>query len=458
MNNNADYKYLKLTNYKKLLNWSFKYAISNPLKYNKSYGLVCIGDFLKRNKTPIDIQDNDIYKRVTIKLYGKGVLVRDEIQGKEIGTKKQFIVKAGQFILSRIDARNGAFGLVSEECENAIITNDFLAFDIDTNIIDPDFFVLLTTTKRFADYCQKSSSGTTNRQRISEDLFLKIKVPLPTIAQQKNIVEKYQKWNNIAKQKIIKIKELETSANKYLLEEMGIKTELLDINLENTKKGIRYIRFKETSRWDSFYFNDAFSLIDKCLVSAKFPAVCIESIQKKIINGIDSRKYQKDGIPYLRVSNIRPGELLMDDIKYVRPAKSNEKIKLKQGDLLITRKGTYGNSIVVEKDNEKYLISSEVFKVELNYIDYDLNPYYISFMLNSPICKIQMERVKTRGIMGSLSQNALNSLKIPLAPIEKQDEIVNKYKNIFNKISDLKHKVDENLNIATQEFEKELFE
>lgn len=41
-----------------------------------------------------------------------------------------------------------------------IITADFLAFDIDTSRINPDFLVLITTTKKVA-IAQSASSGTT---------------------------------------------------------------------------------------------------------------------------------------------------------------------------------------------------------------------------------------------------------------------------------------------------------
>ena len=76
-----------------------------------SWKKVKIGDFLKRSKIPVDIEDNQYYKRVTIRTKHQGVSLRDEIIGKKIGTKKQFILKKGQFVLSKIDARYGAFGI-----------------------------------------------------------------------------------------------------------------------------------------------------------------------------------------------------------------------------------------------------------------------------------------------------------------------------------------------------------
>ena len=90
-----------------------------------SWKICKIGDFLKRSKIPIDINDDVEYKRVTIKIKHNGVSLRDNEIGRRIGTKKQFILKAGQFIVSKIDARYGAFGIAPEDVNGAIITGNF---------------------------------------------------------------------------------------------------------------------------------------------------------------------------------------------------------------------------------------------------------------------------------------------------------------------------------------------
>jgi type I restriction enzyme S subunit len=94
-----------------------------------------IGDILARNKTLVTVQTGTRYRQVTIRTNFKGVVLRGTQDGSVIGTKKQFAVSAGQFILSRIDARNGAFGIVPKELDGAIVTNDFLAFDINEDSI-----------------------------------------------------------------------------------------------------------------------------------------------------------------------------------------------------------------------------------------------------------------------------------------------------------------------------------
>ena len=128
---------------------------------------VPIGDFLHRIKRPITLEGNKKYKLVTIKMKHKGVVLRQEKLGTEIKSK-MYEVKMGDFILSGIDARNGAFGIVPPELEGAIVTNDFWYFNIDEAIVEKQFFLELTATQWFDEICRKGSDGTTQRIRLQK--------------------------------------------------------------------------------------------------------------------------------------------------------------------------------------------------------------------------------------------------------------------------------------------------
>ncbi len=151
-----------------------------------------IGDILTRNKTQVEVEDGTSYKQVTIRTNYKGVVLRGTQDGSTILTKNQFAVSARQFILSRIDARNGAFGIIPEELEGAIVTNDFLAFDINEEEVEREFFNVFLQSPVFLEACIKASRGNTNRKRVDEDFFLNYQVNLPPLAEQAAIVERVE--------------------------------------------------------------------------------------------------------------------------------------------------------------------------------------------------------------------------------------------------------------------------
>jgi len=92
---------------------------------------VKLGEVLRRSDEFAAICPDVEYRQITVKLWGKGVVLRCISKGTEISASKQLVARSGQFILSRIDARNGALGLVPADLDGAVVTNDFPVFNID---------------------------------------------------------------------------------------------------------------------------------------------------------------------------------------------------------------------------------------------------------------------------------------------------------------------------------------
>ena len=97
---------------------------------NQHWPLVRLGDVLTRNDKLVTLLPDQQYREVTIRLWGKGVVLRQIINGSEIVSQRRSQVSQDQFILSRIDARNGAMGLVPSELDGAVVTNDFPTFNV----------------------------------------------------------------------------------------------------------------------------------------------------------------------------------------------------------------------------------------------------------------------------------------------------------------------------------------
>lgn len=165
-----------------------------------------LSKLLIRNKTPINIESSIVYKRATIKLYGKGLSIRDEEVGSKINTKKQFLIKKDQLLLSKIDARSGAFGIVPKELDGAIITGNFWAFDINENFVNRDYLSYLLSSKKFYSICKDASSGVTNRKYLNETKFLAMEIELPKIEDQNKLITELNNYKN-------KIDELQNELN-----------------------------------------------------------------------------------------------------------------------------------------------------------------------------------------------------------------------------------------------------
>lgn len=143
---------------------------------------------LVRLKTPVEIQDSEVYKRLTIRINHQGVTLRDTEIGAQIGTKNQFRVRAGDFILSKIDARQGAFGIVPEEADDGIITGNFWTFRVDNDLVDTEWFLQFTNSDAFLNLCKRSSTGNTHRKYLNEEIFLNHELVIPPLEEQRKVV------------------------------------------------------------------------------------------------------------------------------------------------------------------------------------------------------------------------------------------------------------------------------
>jgi len=154
-------------------------ALEKCLARQSEWGAVTLASVLKRRREVVQVEEGTLYKRLRIQVKGRGVLLRDEVDGSGIGTKRQFRVRSGQFVLSKIDARNGAFGVVPDEADGAVITGNFWAYDVDAERLLPSLIHYLTRSDAFIHFCTVSSPGATNRRYLQEDLFLAQQVLVP---------------------------------------------------------------------------------------------------------------------------------------------------------------------------------------------------------------------------------------------------------------------------------------
>jgi type I restriction enzyme S subunit len=154
--------------------------------------MVPLGEVLTRSDEWVPIQADETYREVTVRLWGKGVTLRRECLGSEIKSDHRLRVRPDQFIASRIDARNGAFGLIPPELDGAVVTNDFPVFAVNPTRLLPQYLGWMSRTHGFIEMCTAASEGTTNRVRLKEDRFLAERVPLPPLPEQRRIVARIE--------------------------------------------------------------------------------------------------------------------------------------------------------------------------------------------------------------------------------------------------------------------------
>lgn len=136
----------------------------------------------------IDLIDSEKYTRITVKRRHEGVILRDIVYGKQILTKNQYKVRAGDFIISRRQIVHNACGLIPSEFNNAVVSNEYSLFS-GSDELDIRYMDWFSQSNLF----KQTIIITTQGVDIEKYIFLldewqDLKMPLPTREEQKRIV------------------------------------------------------------------------------------------------------------------------------------------------------------------------------------------------------------------------------------------------------------------------------
>jgi len=434
----------------------------NSIKFIK------LGKVIERNTEQVTIEDNQTYKQVTVRLWGKGVQLRNEVKGHEIKSAKRFVVKPKQFIISKIDARNGASGLIPDELNGAVITADFLSFNCKVDFIIPEYLFWLSKTNWFIEQCVKASSGTTNRVRLNEKKFLEIEIPLPDIQQQKVVINKINNVVGIISKidselneqselvaelrrailhqavqgQVVEQEQNDTPALELLKEIEVEKKELLKNKLMKKPKSLPKVTcdeipFKIPENWEWVRLGE---LVSK-LGAGKTP-----------LGG--DKNYVSSGVKFIRSQNVWNEGLNTDDIAFISEEMNTSMAGsiVESNDILLNiTGGSIGRSCLISSDFDIGNVNQHVAIIRL--IDPKIRQY-IHKCIISPLFQQEIMNVQVGVSREGLSMTKLAKFLIPLPPIEEQERIINKVEELMNVIQLLEQEVMSSRNDNTLLFQK----
>lgn len=362
---------------------------------------VTLGDVLTKSDNWIDLQPDERYHQVTVRLWGKGVAQRAEVSGAEIAAGRQLAVHAGQFILSRIDARNGAFGLVPDSLDGAVVSNDFPTFAVNRQRVFPAYLGWLSRTSNFVDLCKAASEGTTNRVRLKEDRFLATVIELPPLDEQQRIVAR--------------IEELATKIE----EARGLRQQAQDEAGVLLRAGMR----------------NAFR------PQHDTPLVPLEAVCVAIIDNLHSNPvYADSGVPCVRSPDVGWGDLHLEtalktsEAEYVRRTVRGEPAV---DDIVLVREGGGTGKAAIVESGQRFSLGQRVMMLRPDRSE--VLPRYLLYQLLSPAIFEDQILQRTKGSASPhLNIGALKQFAFLLPPLCQQEYVVGYLNDVRKKLRTLK--------------------
>jgi len=374
--------------------------------------------------------------------------VRDEVFGIEIGTKSQFIVREGLFLMSKIDARYGAFGIIPSEVDGGIITGNFWAYEVDKSVVNIECFNLFISSQSFYDICEKASSGTTHRKYISEDIFLSLEIELPIFTDQLKLVEdfKSKKVNFITLQTELKTQAtLLTKLRQAYLQEavMGKLTasttddahDLLDDIKAQKAQLIKEGKLRKEKPLPPIKPEEIPFEIPKNWVWCRLGEICEIKGGKRLPSGFSLQKLPTDYI-YLRVSDMANGTISDSDLHYLTEEAYFllKNYTISETDIYMTIVGgTIGKCGLIPSKYDGAILTENAAKI----IPHSVAKEFLLFLFKSDFCQNQfIDKTKQVGVQ-KMALNRFDKTLIPLPPLSEQQAIVAKVEGLLKKVSAL---------------------
>jgi len=330
----------------------------------------------------------------------------------------QYRAMSGDIVVSKINARKRAIGIVPNETEVGL-TIHFRALTADKSQADTQFLWLALRS----DFCKNQfdvETGGMGKGEISEERLLSIKAPLPPLNTQRAVVSRWHSAQHFAAQAKDKIIETEKAIEKKFFADLGLK---LPSHSQNPKAFAAH--WKDFERWSVSYNQAILTSVD--ISRGKYAVTEFRDILSMVQYGTSEKANEKGlGVPVLRINNVKKGGLDLSDLKHIPlQEKTRENLLIKDGDILIIR--TSGSrdlvgTCAVFHETQKYVFASYLIRLRVD--SAKANPDYVAWLINSRIGRQQIDALSRQIMQNNINSQELRSLKLPLPPLKAQQEII----------------------------------
>jgi type I restriction enzyme, S subunit len=341
---------------------------------------VRLGEVLQKSDEAIELRPDAEYREITVKLWGKGVVLRGIVAGAEVAALRRMVAQ-------RIDARNGALGIVPDELDGAIVSSDFPVFNLATNLLLPSYLGWMCKTAAFVEECRRASEGTTNRVRLQEDTFLAKEIPLPPLSEQQRIVAR--------------IEELAAQIREgwALRQEAAAEAEAL------TKAELNLLVTRLLKVHDELSLGEVTTFIGD--MNHEMPSAVEVGVAF-----VSPRDFTSEGtIDFTRAKRISQPDF----------ERLSKKCCPRREDILMARYGTVGEARIVETDH-LFLASYSIAVIRPD--QRRITTRYLHWMIVSPDLQRQILSGVRGGIQADLGLKTIRELRIPVPPLPEQQKIV----------------------------------
>lgn len=366
------------------------------------YPLIPLSEVLTQNKEYISAPEMKMYPKLSVKLYGKGVVIDEPADGSLLKMKQHQIAKSGQVILSEIWGKKGAIGFVPPEGDGALCTSHFFLFDINHEKLEQKYLQAIFTANYLENQLNTEAKGSTGYAAVRPKHLLSAKIPLPPLAEQRRIVAR--------------------------IEELAEKIE--------EARGLRKRAIEEVEAFEKSLLDKVYNFNINKFGSSELSEVC------SVITDGDhlTPTFQEKGVKFIFVSNVSSGHLHFNDCKYVSSeyfASIKTYRKPRKGDVLYSAVGATLGVPAIVASNDNFCFQRHVALIRPD--QSRLLSKFIWHMLRSQTLYQKAWKGTTGSAQPTVPLRVIRALPIPVPSIEQQDCIIAYLDDLQAKVDQMKN-------------------
>jgi type I restriction enzyme S subunit len=363
------------------------------------------------------------WRAITIKFSGE-VLPRERT---EVFKGAMFAAYPGDLAFSKIDARNGAVGLIPDSIPKAVVTSEYPVFTPNAEMLRADFLHHLLRAEHFRADLQRKASGTSGRKRVTPEGFLSLEIPVPALAEQDALIAAYTDALHRAAQLEQAAEAIERSGWQAFETALGVAPPppLPD-------RPVFVARFKDVERWS----HDGFlrGAVGNGSATSEALTEPLGNALLEVRHGCSKGPSKKaTSLRVLKISAVTKGRLDLEEHKFIADEHAlREQFALKAGDILMCRtNGTLayvGMSALVDVDIDDMIFPDKVIRVRPN-LD-KIEPGFLWRLLQVAAVRSQIEAAARTAVGNfAIGGKDIKALKVPLPLPARQKALAQSLNN-----------------------------
>lgn len=397
--------------------WVLRSDLEGTSKFDR---LEPIGSLLRRRNERVDRTKVRFSELLPISIHFDGSISKRSLEGGREYSLPLLRAKPGDVVLSKIDLKNGAVGVVPDGWDNAVVTTHFAVYQAQPKKLLPPFFRLLIQTPLLKEWLGSNKSGADGRKEVKLDDFEDLEVPLPTLTEQRSLVGAYEKA-------LARAGELERAA--AAVQESGVREFEAALGLvpppDLPRRPVQVAWFSDMERWSH---EGVLQTLCRERSLSSTGLVALGDFVEVTHGCSASPSPRATGLEVLKISAVTRGVFRASEKKFAfdRP-EFRRRFDLRRGDVLMCRtNGTLayvGMSALVEENMPNLIFPDKTFRVRVH--SPLLLPEFLWRLLHLPAMRAQIESC-ARTAVGNYAIGAADiaDLQVMLPPVPTQKRLI----------------------------------